>query len=404
MLPYCARVITPALFFLVTLSVVLNGQTGSPFRVGEVLPAWTPGTLDLHQISTGHGNAAFYRFPDGTTMLLDAGNAGDGVAYTEPRPDASRSPGEWIARYIGHMVGGGNVRLDYAVLTHFHDDHMGAIAEVGRAIPIGTLIDRGWPSYDYITPPSDALFSNYRKFVAAQAQTRKMRVERAEAGRADQIVPVHDAARFPGFEVRVVAVNNGVWTGKASDTMTRFPVLESIIIPEDRPTENMCSIALRFRYGRFAYFTGGDMPGYPVPGGPTWHDLETDIAKAIGRTDVHVVNHHGSIEEENPFFLATLRSRVMVLPSWSPTHPSQDVIKRMLSTRIYPEPRDIFAVLLRDVTKASIGPRARQVASDHGHVVIRVEPGGNRYWVIVLDDTAETYKVTSVHGPYTSSS
>jgi Metallo-beta-lactamase superfamily len=388
--------------------------------VGDVLPPWSPGMLDLHQITTGHGNAAFFRFPDGTTMLLDAGNAGDGVAYTEPRPDASQSPGEWISRYIAHMVGGSNVRLDYAVLTHFHDDHMGGITpksrpaaagdyllsgitEVGSIIPIGMLIDRGWPNYDYITPPSDAMFTNYRKFVASQIRSRNMQVARAEAGRADQIIQVRDPARFPGFEVRVVAVNNRVWTGKANETVTRFPAVESISVQEDRPTENMCSIALRFRYGRFDYFTGGDIPGYPVPGGPAWHDVETAIAKAIGPTDVHVVNHHGSIEEENPFFLSTLRSRVMVLPSWSPTHPSQDVIKRMLSTRIYAEPRDIFAVLLRDVTKASIGPRAKQVASDHGHVVIRVEPGGDRYWVIVLDDTAETYRVTSVHGPYASS-
>jgi hypothetical protein len=229
-----------------------------------------------------------------------------------------------------------------------------------------------------------------------------MRIERAEAGRMNQIVPVHDPARFPGFEVRVVAVNDRVWTGKGTEAMKRFPALESIGVPGDRPIENMCSIALRFRYGRFDFFTGGDTMGYPVPGAPAWHDVETAIAMAMGPTDVHVVNHHGSIESENPFFLATLRSRVMVLPSWSPTHPSQDVLKRMLSTRIYPGPRDIFAVLLRDVTKASIGARASQVASDHGHVVVRVEPGGDRYWVLVLDDTKETYRVTSVHGPYVS--
>src|SRR5436190_17743976 len=195
----------PSRFLLATLVVVftirggLDGQTQTPARIGEVLPSWTPGTLDLHQISTGHGNAAFFRFPDGTTMLLDAGNAGDGVAYTEPRPDASRTPGEWIARYIAHMVGGSEASLDYAVLTHFHDDHMGAIAEVGNAIPIRTLIDRGWPGYDYVTPPADAMFTNYRRYLDAQIQTRKLRVVRAEAGRADQIVPVHDPARFPNF-------------------------------------------------------------------------------------------------------------------------------------------------------------------------------------------------------------
>jgi hypothetical protein len=46
-------------------------------RLGDVLPVWIPGTLDIHQIVTGRGNAAHMMFPDGTTLLLDAGDAGD---------------------------------------------------------------------------------------------------------------------------------------------------------------------------------------------------------------------------------------------------------------------------------------------------------------------------------------
>jgi hypothetical protein len=126
-----------------------------------------------------------------------------------------------------------------------------------------------------------------------------------------------DGHSDPAFEVRVVAVNDQVWTGEGAKTVTRFPALSTITVAEDRPTENMCSVALRIRYGRFDYFTGGDMPGYPVPGAPAWHDTETAVARAIGATDAHMVNHHGSIEEENLFWLATLRSRVMVVPAWS---------------------------------------------------------------------------------------
>jgi hypothetical protein len=284
--------------------------------------------------------------------------------------------------------------------SSFGDYLLSGLTQVAETVPIGVLIDRGWPDYGYLPPSSDRMFTNYRRFVDVQRQARQMKVAGAQAGSADQIVLRRDPTRYPGFEARLVAVNDQVWTGQGREVKMRFPPLASIASPEDRPTENMCSIAIRLRDGPFDYFTGGDMPGYPVPGGPAWHDVETDVAKAIGPTDVHVVNHHGSIEEENPFFLATLRSRVLVLPSWSPTHPSQDVLKRLLSPRIYPLPHEVFAVLLREVTKASIGARASQVASDHGHVVVRVEPGGARYWVFVLDDTAETYRVTSVHGPY----
>jgi hypothetical protein len=34
--------------------------------------------------------------------------------------------------------------------------------------------------------------------------------------------------------------------------------------------------------------------------------------------------------------------------------------------------------------------------------VVRVAPGGASYHVIVLDDSAETYAVKAVHGPYDS--
>jgi hypothetical protein len=58
--------------------------------------------------------------------------------------------------------------------------------------------------------------------------------------------------------------------------------------------------------------------------------------------------------------------------------------------------------LFRDATKTATGARATQVASDHGHIVVRVEPGGARYWVLVLDDATEGYRVISAHGPYRS--
>jgi beta-lactamase superfamily II metal-dependent hydrolase len=292
------------------------------------------------------------------------------------------------------MLPGADPVVDYAVVTHFHPDHMGAFAGVSTQIRIGKVIDRG---YDYLPPPNDALFTGYRSAITAA----KLLIERAIPGSQAQIVD-RDTQAADAFGVRIVAANDRVWTGRGNETSVRFPALDTIANPDDRPTENMCSIAMRISYGAFDYFTGGDMPGYPVPGAPAWHDLETAVAKAIGRTDAHAVNHHGSIEEENLAFLSTLRSRVMVVPAWQATHPSPDVLKRMLSRRVYPEPRDIFITQFRTETKAAIGARAAQVQADHGHIVIRVEPGGARYWVIVLDDEDPELRVLSTHGPYRS--
>ena len=126
------------------------------------------------------------------------------------------------------------------------------------------------------------------------------------------------------------------------------------------------------------------------------------MAKAIGPVEVHVVNHHGSIDPASPFFLAALRPRVHIVPAWAPTHPAPSVLKRLLSERAYPGPRDVFIIQFREPTKAAIGPRAERVQSDGGHVVVRVAPGGVTYQVFVLDDLAETFEVESVHGPYES--
>jgi hypothetical protein len=405
---------------LLAAAAAVPARQTQPFKTGDVLPAWTPGTLDIHQIVTGRGNANFMKFPDGTTALVDAGDQGE-VEFASQRPDASRTPAQWIARYVSHMERrvdpSAEPRLDYALITHFHADHMGridgkepvsrfgdyrlrGITEVAEHIPISRLIDRGGPGDAYLPPPPDAMLQNYRRFIDLQSRAGRLQTIGAVAGSAGQLVPVRRPSDAAGFEARIVSVNNQVWTGTGTQTKTRFPALDSIAAPEDRPTENMCSVTLRVKYGAFDYFTGGDIPGYPVPGAPAWHDVETDIAKAIGPTDVHVVNHHGSIEEENLFWLATLKSRVMIVPAWSATHPSPDVLKRMLSRRVYPDPRDIFITVFRPETQAAIGARATQVASSHGHVVVRVEPGGARYWVLVLDDAAETYRMLSVHGPY----
>ena len=63
-------------------------------QVGQPLPAWTPGTLDIHQINTGRGNAALLIFPDGTSMLLDAGDGGNPPPRgTPPKPDGIKDAG-----------------------------------------------------------------------------------------------------------------------------------------------------------------------------------------------------------------------------------------------------------------------------------------------------------------------
>jgi hypothetical protein len=373
---------------------VLEAQT-----VGERLPKWTPGTLDIHHINTGRGNAAFLMLPDGTTLLIDAGDGGHRPPRgTPPRPDASRPTGEWITRYVRAV---GASAIDYGYITHFHDDHMDAMVDVGERIPIRKMLDRGWPDYDY--PSTDhrefsaPAFVRYREFL----KRGPAKPERLQPGRNDQIVLTSDPKKYPQFEVRNIAANGEIWTGVAKRTRSRFPSLAGLD-RQDWPTENMCSLAIRLSYGTFDYFSGGDMPGNLRPGFPDWQDLETPVARAVGPVDVAVPNHHGNRDSTNASFVSALRPRVWVIPVWSSDHPGHDVLDRMYSLRLYPGPRDVFATNMIEANKIVIGPLLDRLAGTQGHIVVRVAPGGTSYRVIILEDSSESYAVKAVHGPYES--
>ncbi|MBN1580273.1 MAG: hypothetical protein JXA89_06190 [Anaerolineae bacterium] len=418
-------------------------------NIGQALCPWVEGTLDLHHINTGRGDAAFCILPDGTTMLLDAGELDPtDPRVTSPRntaakPDGSRPPYEWIARYIQRMAPQkSSLALDYALITHFHDDHFGTVSElagpsrsgafkltgitgVGEFVPIRTLLDRGYPAYDYPisldgdelkamvqeNPPRSKLVAefirtmeNYRAFMAWHQTHNDMIVDRFVPGRDDQIVLVHEPEAYPGFQVRNVCANGEVWTGVGKNTEQHIPPISSLGL-HNLPDENQCSCAVLIRYGRFAYFSGGDIPGVVELDTPSWADLETPVARAVGAVDVHVTNHHGYRNTHNAFFVKTLRPRVIVQQNWSADQPGHGVLKRLTSTWLYPGPRDLFATDILEATRIVIGDAIeRAYKSMHGHILVRVEPGGARYRVIILDDADEASRVKAVYGPYESRS
>ena len=115
------------------------------------LPPWTPGTLDIHQIVTARGNAAFIRSPDGTSMLVDAGDQGTSDEMNG-QPDRSRPAADTITAYLQHALGAERPHLDYALFTHFHPDHVGALSALLPRLQVDTIVDRG---YDYLAPPRE---------------------------------------------------------------------------------------------------------------------------------------------------------------------------------------------------------------------------------------------------------
>ena len=360
-----------ALLFVVLTAAAAQTRTLQP---------WTPGTLDIHQISTGRGNAALLVLPDGQTLLVDAGGAGDGIAETEPHLAGAPSPGAAVGRYVRRHA----AKLDYVLLTHFHSDHIDGLADVFREIPFAKVFDRGWPAYDYPAPQPGALAA-YRAFLDSSG----VAVERFRPGTVQIVSKVRD------FEIRNIIANGEMWTGQAERTRALFPQGEN-------PGENACSAAILVRYGAFRYFTGGDLPGTPDPGFPAWTAPESAIASVVGPVDVQVVSQHGSMGEAADAWLAATQSRVFVIPSWSPSHPAPDTLKRIMNSRYPPAKRYVFPTDLRPSAKTVIGQRASQLAGPPGHIVIRVEPGGSRYSVYVLDNSDAQDRILTVSGHFTS--
>jgi beta-lactamase superfamily II metal-dependent hydrolase len=385
-------------------------------KPGDGPPKWSVGALEIHHINTGRGNATLAILPDGTTLLIDAGTADREDRVTPPRPNGSRRPGEWIARYLARTLPDGKT-LNYALLTHFHGDHMGSVrpdsppskqgpyklagvTDVAEQIDIRKVIDRNWPDYDFPSPLKGATMDNYRAFLKWRRERAGMTVERFAPGRADQIVLVKNPKAYPTFQVRNIAANGEVWTGVGVATRQHFPPLAQVP-REDWPSENPLSIVLRLSLGAFDYYSGGDITGLASPGGPPWHDVETPVAKAVGPVEVALLNHHGYHDTTNEFFLEALRPRVDILHVWSPSHPGPRVLGRLLSTRLYPGPRDIFATNVMDVTREFIGDAVNRIKG-RGHIVVRVAAGGASYQVLVLDDSDESCRVKEVYGPYES--
>ncbi|MEO2050935.1 MAG: MBL fold metallo-hydrolase [Allomuricauda sp.] len=412
--------------------IVLLLWVGLVANAQQQLPEWKPGYLDIHHINTGRGDAAFLVFPDGTTLLVDAGD----MSETHPRttssrnakltPNRSKTAPEWIVDYI-HQFSPKNqeLKLDYVLITHYHDDHFGevdalrkiasggyqltGIMEVGTHIPIKKLIDRGFEypinlkdaevqaedRFSEDTYGMIATLKEYWKFIDYQSNKVGLEHEALLVGRSDQIDLNNNPKKYPTFSVRNIASNGNIWTGYDNSYFPLFKIGEY-------PGENPLSNVIRIDYGKFNYYTGGDIAGIDGLGQTDINSLESHVAPVIGPVDVATLNHHGNRNSQNPYFVRTVRPKVWIQQNWTADHPGEEVLRRITSKQLYPGERDIFSTIMLQGTKDVIGGRLDQYKSQQGHIVVRVYEQGDTYDIYVLNDASEERKILSKHGPYTS--
>ena len=89
------------------------------------LVAAEPPETRIYLVDVGHGNCLVAVAPSGQTLMLDTGT------------------GNMANRVLAFLEQNGIRKLDYLLLSHFENDHMGGAAAFVEKIPVGKIVDHG---------------------------------------------------------------------------------------------------------------------------------------------------------------------------------------------------------------------------------------------------------------------
>lgn len=373
---------------------------------GGCYPGWKPGELDIHFIHTGVGEQTFFIFPDGTTMLLDCGDTHHAKYMKDvpPLPNASRYGGEWVSRYIQRLIP--RREIDYAMVSHWHGDHCGDLMFGGKRTPDGRMVcglplvgedfrfrhylDHQYPKMgEHAFDPDPDALKLMREWLP-RARAQGMEAHAFEVGALNQIRLLHDAAAYPRFEIRNIAANAVIWDGRdGAVDVGRTHIAKS---GKDVIHENRLSAAIRIRYGRFSYYTGGDNELTMVGADGNEFNWEAMIGRAVGPVDVCKTNHHAGTAGMSPEFVKEVRAQVYLSSVWQARMVDHKSLSAMCSRALYPGDRIVcfghIAASRRDVA-ASYG----EDIVPPGHAVVKVAAGGDRFRVFTLDATDEEMRI-----------
>lgn len=241
-----------------------------------VLGAQSARTLDIYFIDTEGGQSTLFVSPAGGSLLVDTGNAGD----------------RDLSRILDALNAAGVKQIDHLWSTHYHGDHIGALQELAKRIPIAHFYDHGPVApNDRATPPP---------FLAMYEELSK--------GKRTIVAP-GDKVPLTGVEITTVMSNavalktNLPGAGKANPACTGVAKKDESAYTDP---DNGASAGFVLTFGKFRTADLGDL---------TWNG-ELDLvcpANRIGTVDLFVVSHHGIDRSNSPALVHGLAPRVAIM-------------------------------------------------------------------------------------------
>jgi competence protein ComEC len=246
-------------------------------------------TLQIYFVDVEGGQSTLIVTPERHSLLIDTGWAGDGSGFRPGDPHAARDAN----RIVAAARDAGISRIEFLLITHFHIDHDGSVAELSQLMPIGTFIDHSAPSAeaDRASPGTKEAYEAYVKVRTGGAHLQPGPGERLPLKDVEAVIVSSGGATLSGPLAGAGATNAGCPDHGAA--------------PRD-PYENPRSTGVLVRYGEFRFLDVGDLTGQPL------FDLVCP-KNLIGPVNAYLVAHHGGADAAVTETFAALKPRVAIM-------------------------------------------------------------------------------------------
>ena len=236
------------------------------------------GKLRIYFIDVEGGQSTLFVTPAGKSLLIDTG-----------WPDNNFRDAD---RIVKAAKSAGLSRIDYVLITHYHDDHVGGVPQLVERIPVGTFIDHG-PNRELDNGATERGYAAFRKVLADT--------------KAKEIVPKPgDHLPIKGMNVTVISADGKLLeTPQPGAGQPNSYCKESEVRPPDK-TENGRSLGVLIHFGDLKILDLGDL---------TW-DKERELMcpdNRLGKVDLLVVSHHGWYQSSSPALVDAIHPLVAVM-------------------------------------------------------------------------------------------